>query len=182
MMIGLSLALPAVQRAGGLAFVAPSAGLLATLSSLGIGENGAGTYLIRLTVASLGTGAFQILLSIDANSTANAIYLRANATGSNALLVRTNSGDSAGNAVGKLSAGVQCALGISVDGLGGAIGTLNGAASVAVTGCPVAGLTSVRVGLNASGGQPLQGSASLVRILAGLALSETDLRAAVAAL
>jgi hypothetical protein len=60
-------------------------------------------------------------------------------------------------------------------------GSLNGAAVVAVTGGPTAGLTTIRIGANVTGGLALFGSMGLLRLLP-TALADGDLQAAVAAL
>jgi hypothetical protein len=182
MMIGPSLALPAVRRAGGLVFFAPATGTTWTLASLGVGGGGVGTYLWRGSLETLGTGTIQNIMALDDGSVSNAYTFRHNGSGTNTNLSRTIAGASSGVARGALSAGVAFSVGFTVSATGDVRGSLGGAAVAGVTGGPTSGLTTLRIGENAAGGLTMTGSTVLLRVLPGLAMADADLQAEVAAL
>jgi hypothetical protein len=167
---------------GGFIFVSPSIGAAWTLASLGIADSGLGTYIVRGTITVTGTGTAQQIIGIDSNATANAYFLRQNATGNGGAVVRTTSSASSATTTGTFVVGEEFRFGMAVDGVGGAIASFNGNATFSVSGGPTAGLLSLRVGQNAIAALTFSGTIARVRVLPGIALASADLRAAVAAL
>lgn len=181
MMLGLSLALPAVRRAGGLVLFAPAIGDSLTLASLGVPESGRGTYIFKGTLDATATGTPQTFFQIDSGATTNRYMCRA-ASGSVATqAVRTTAGAAATVSSGNVTAATLFAYGLSVDGAGGALATLNGGTVATVTGGPTSGLTTLRIGTGVSAADPFVGTIALVRVLAGVVLADADLRAEVSA-
>lgn len=158
---------------------APSIGASVTLASLDIGATGKGTYLFKGTLSALGTGAIQYLLAVDAGSTSNQFWLRQNPSGSAVAISRTLAGAIDATALAAVSAGVQFSVGLAIDGVGGAIASLQGAASVPITGGPTSGLTTLRFGQSAAGTLSMAGAIAAVSVLPGVALPDAELRNAV---
>lgn len=184
MMLGVALSVSASLRSatGPIDIVAPSIGDTVTLSSLGVAPDGKGTYLFKGTLTATGTGAVQSLLQLDIGVSSTR-FLLSNAGGSTqTVLTRTLVSAASPVNVGTVTGGVEFSIGMAVDGLGGAIASLGGAASVSVTGGATSGFTTLRFGVGAAGALPMAGSIALVRVRPGLALAAADLEAAVSAL
>jgi hypothetical protein len=182
MMIGPSLALPAVRRGGGVTFVAPAINSTVTLGSVGVGAGGVGTYFWKGTLTAVATGAAQVLLQVDDGSTSNR-YLMSNTSASAFVqVIRVTGGASSGANAGTASGGTEFKCGMSVAADGTALASFNGGAAVSVTGGPTSGLTTLRFGAAASGSMLMAGTIAIVRVLAGVALDAASLDDAVLAL
>jgi len=163
---------------GGFIYLTPANGTILTLAEMGIAANGVCTILIRTLLPSVGTGSEQNLVQIDAGNNTNRYALRNPGANAQLQVIRTTASTLTSSSAGGLTAGVSFAAGMSVAGSGVARASLNGAGAVGVTGGPTAGLSTFRIG--GAGATPT-GTASIVRVLPGIALSDADLQAAVAA-
>ncbi len=180
-MIGCGLSLGGSRRPG-LDLVGPSINTILTVAEAGLGADGKGTILFRGSLTTLATGTAQSLIQIDSGSGANRYLLSAAGGTTQSQLTRTTASAGSTANVGALVAATLFSIGIAIDGAGGAIASLNGAAALSVTGGPTSGLTTLRIGAGVSGVAPIAaGSIVAVRILPGQALSAADLQAAVAA-
>lgn len=152
-----------------------------TLTSLGIGANGACTLLWSgvLPNASPAAGSFT-LCQIDDGTTNNRIFLRDNA-GTNFLLWRVTGGAAANAAAGSYTPGAPFRFGITIDGAGRAACTFNGGSVVVVTGAPLAGLATLRLGGGVAGSESMFGETREFIVIPG-ALADADLAAYVASL
>jgi hypothetical protein len=156
----------------------------ASLASLGIGDNGACTILGTFVMPQLAGGSLsQELFDIDAGSIGNRFSLRLPAGGGSTIVLLPVAGGVSGGqqAVGGVAPGDLFRIGMAIDGLGRAAVSLNGAPAVAATGGPTSGLTTLRLGNNASNSAPMFGEAASLRVLP-YALSDVALSGAVAAL
>lgn len=181
MRIGPSLALPAVRRVG---FVAPnpSIGASYTASEHSLGAGGVATYLFKGIVTTTATGTLQALVVVDNGATTNRYLLAAAASTTQAQLTRTTASTPSTQNLGALSSGVEFRIGMAVDASGGAVASLNGAATLSVSGGPTSGLTTLRIGQASGGASTLGGSVALVRVFPGVALSAAELQTVVAAI
>ncbi|MGG5821512.1 phage head spike fiber domain-containing protein [Falsiroseomonas sp. HW251] len=174
---------PILPVAGTPAVSTRSADLLtATLPSLGIGANGACTVLAwALLPQASPSSVDQNLVSID-DGTTNNRYRIFNVAGGSAVNVgRSTGGTGLTSLAGTMTAGTAFKAGMSVDGAGRVAGSVNGAAAVAQTGGPTAGLTTLRIGNNAGNTGPLCGVIPECRVLP-FAVSDATLAGLVASL
>jgi hypothetical protein len=153
----------------------------APLSSLGIGSNGACTVLMTCQFSGLDTTSVQRLLVLDDGTQNNRIGFQQQS--SNQLRVfRTTAGTSTTAAdVTRAVVGTQLKIGVTVDGAGRVVASVNGGAAIAVTGAPTSGLTTLRLGNDVSGAAPFFGAISTMQVIP-LVFSDAELQAAVAAL
>jgi hypothetical protein len=153
----------------------------ASLANLGIGANGAGTVLITCEFTGLDATSIQRLLVVD-NGTQNNAFGFQQQSGNSLRVFRTTAGAGA-TATDTTTAvvGTQLKIGITADGAGRVAASVNGGAAIAVTGAPTSGLTTLRLGNDASGTTPFFGETNVMRVLP-FTLSDTELQAAVAAL
>lgn len=161
---------------------APANGALISLQESGIGSSGLCTVLLKVTFAAVATGIVQTLFSIDDGTSNNLFSMRQQAANTQTQVLRTLGGVTSNTNTGAVSAGAVCRFGMSIPGDGAVRGCTNGATVITVTGGPISGLTTLRIGNGPSGSSPLSAPAALVRVLPGIALSDADLRAAVNAL
>ena len=180
-MIGCGLSLGGSRRPG-YDLVAPAINTVLTIAEAGLGADGKCTVLFRGSITTLATGTAQSIIQIDSGSGANRYLLSAAGGTTQSQLTRTTASVGSSANVGALTAAALFSIGIAIDGAGGAIASLNGAAALSVTGGPTSGLTTFRIGAGVSGVAPIAaGSIVAVRILPGQALVAADLQAAVAA-
>lgn len=183
MLIGPAVAVSAWRRraAAQVDYAAPAPNTLVTLANIGVAESGAGTYLFVGTAAATATGTAQSIIQVDAGASTNR-YLASLAAGS-ALTQLTRTTAGAGSSVngGAVTAGVEFAYGLAIDGAGNVEASLNGDATTSRTGGPTAGLTTLRIGAGGSGGALFGGTIARVRVLPGQVLAGAALQAAVAA-
>jgi hypothetical protein len=156
--------------------------LTATLASVGIGANGACTVLVWAVLPQAAPSTLdQMLVSIDDGTNNNRYRLFNPAGGSGINVGRSTSGTGLTGAAGSMTPGTPSKVGMSVDGAGRVTGSVNGAAVVAQTGGPTGGLTTFRIGNNASNSGPLCGLMSECRVFP-FATPDAALPAMVAAL
>jgi hypothetical protein len=153
----------------------------ATLASLGIGANGAGTYLWSGQIPQAApTGVNQMLLQIDDSSDANRYRIH-NVAGGLTLVggrtLATVGSDTA--SLGSMVAGTPFRAGMSIDGAGRAAFSFNGGTALAVTGGPTSGLTTLRLGNNAAGTAAMFGETTAFRV-SRRAVTDTELQNLVA--
>jgi hypothetical protein len=150
----------------------------APLAGLGVPASGACTILWSGRVQTIGNGTLQTILQLD-DATNTIRWLVDNpASGGN---IRIGGSGGSTVAMGVATAGTPFRFGIAINGAGRAAGSFNGAAAVAATGGPAAGLTTLRLGLSASGANPTFGDVLYLRVL-NTVLSDADLATQVAAL
>jgi hypothetical protein len=155
--------------------------LTAPLAALGIGGNGACTVLWTSQHAVAGTANFfEVLLEINNGTINNRVTIVRSANSSSIIFERTTGGVQA-SVLGSYTPGNVTRFGLSLAGTGGASLSIDGAAPLVLTGTPVSGLTTLRLGTDTLGGGPFFGTYGLVRCLPRV-LSDSDLQAAVAAL
>lgn len=167
-----------VKLINGGAAVMPVAAV--SLSALGVAANAKGTYLLTVVITALATGTAQVLLHIDSGTTANRYLLQAAAATTIYQLSRNIASVGSTANGGALTAGVEMALGIAIDGVGGAIASLNGATTISVSGGPTSGLTTLRLG-SGPAGAPAAGIITNLWVMPGTVLNAAALQAAVAA-
>lgn len=181
MLIGCGIAVAGGRRPGH-DFVGPAINTVLTVGEVSLGADGKGSVLFRGSITTLATGTTQSIIQIDSGSAANRYLLSAAGGTTQSQLTRTTSSVVSTAPVGALSAATLFSIGIAIDGAGGAIASLNGAAALSVTGGPTSGLTTFRIGAGVSGVAPIAaGSIVAVRVIPGQVLSAADLQAAVAA-
>jgi hypothetical protein len=166
----------------GINYFAPVAGTSLLLSTLGVPASGAGTFLLKGTLAGTGIGTAQTALQVDDGTGNNRFISRNPAADATCSLLRVLAGASSSVNGGTLTAAVEFRQGFSVDGTGGVRLSLNGAASVTRTGGPTTGFTNLRIGSNHTGAEPFVGSIALVRVFPSVVMDDATLRAAVLAL
>lgn len=155
--------------------------LTAPLAGLGIGGAGACTLLWSGVVPQPAGAAPQALCSLDDGSPGNRFCALNTASGAAIVLERFTAGAASSVAVGSYVANTPFRFGLTLNGAGRAAMSLNGGAAVAVTGGPVAGLTTLRLGNIAGGGASLFAETALFRVIRG-AMSDAALQAQVSAL
>lgn len=168
--------------APGLNYNFPAIGLTLTLADLGFAATGAGTYLFRGVLTATGTGTQQTLIHVDSGATSNRYMFINAAGGTQVQIFRTTGGAGASANGGAIAAATEFRAGMSVDGLGGAILSVNGAASVSVSAGPTSGLTTLRIGQSVAAANPMAGSIIRVRLFPATVMNDATLRAAVLAL
>lgn len=174
---------PILPVAGTPAVSTRSADLLtAPLASLGIGANGACTVLCWAVLPQASPASVdQNLVSIDDGTNNNRYRIFNVAGGSSVNAGRSTAGTGLTSLAGTMTPGSAFKAGMSIDGAGRVAGSLNGAAAVAQTGGPTAGLTTLRIGNNAGNTGPLCGLLAECRVLP-FAVSDAVLAGLVAAL
>jgi hypothetical protein len=180
--LGAFASTPILPPAGAPAVSTRGADLVtAPLASLGIAAGGPATVLVHaLMPVAFGTsGVEHTLVQMD-DGTENNRFTLLNYSGTNVGVRRVLSAAASSASLGNMTPGTAFRAGFTISG-GRMAGSLNGAAVVAVTGGPTAGLTTIRIGANVTGGLALFGSMGLLRLLP-TALADGDLQAAVAAL
>ena len=117
------------------------------LSGLNIGSSGAGTYLIEISIPQAApAGTSQTLIQIDDGGASNRFGIR-NSAGSSLLdAYRVTAGALLTSTAVSFTANTVVTCGISVDGSGSILFSSNGSAPVSLSGAPVSGLTTFRVG------------------------------------
>jgi hypothetical protein len=148
------------------------------LADLGIAGNGACTLLWSGVFPQQTVGYVALLFQVDAGSNASRWYVDSRASDGMPRLLSSPGG------LANLSshtAGVPFRLGLALDGAGRGAASMNGAPVVALTGGPAAGLSTLRLGSTASGGNNVFAETATLRVLP-TPLSDADLQAAVAAL
>jgi hypothetical protein len=150
----------------------------APLASLGVPASGACTILWSGRAQVLGFGTLQTLLQLD-DGTNSVRWVADNpASGTS---IRIGGAGATTVTMGSGTANTPFRFGLAINGAGRAAGSLNGAAAVASTGGPTAGLTTLRLGIGATNANPTFGDVLYLRVLATV-LSDTDLATQVAAL
>jgi hypothetical protein len=150
----------------------------APLASLGVPASAACTVLWSGRMNLLGTGTLQTLLQIDDGSNTIRWLVDNPASGTS---IRIGGAGATTGIMGSGTAGTPFRFGLAINGAGRAAGSLNGAAAVASTGGPSAGLTTLRLALSATSGNPMFGDVLHLRVLTTV-LSDADLAAQVATL
>lgn len=154
----------------------------AGLAGLGIGANGAGTFLWSGAIAQTApAGQDQTILQVDGGASTEAFALVNLAGGTQIALRRVLAGVATQLVLGSVAAGTDFRLGMALDGTGRAIASLNGGTAAEVTGGAVGGFTTLRVGSDATGDRALFGETAAVATR-GFALPASALPRAVAAL
>lgn len=153
----------------------------APLASLGISAGGACTLLWSgMLPQAAGSAAAQTILTLDDGTNTNLYRLRNLAGGASLVAGRVTAGTAAdGTALGTITPGTGFRVGLAIDAAGRIAASLNGGAALAATGGPVAGLTTLRVGQNATAAAAMCGETGLLRMLP-FALGDAALSAAVA--
>jgi len=151
-----------------------------TLTQLGLPASGACTILWKGSLSSVSTGTEQVLFSVDDNSNVNRLYVRSPGSGATLTLVRTLASVSVTANFGNVTADTVYRVGLSIPGDGTAIGSLDGAATISVSGGPTSGLSRLRLSASATG-SPANDTIQTCVVRAG-AMSAADLRTAVSAL
>jgi hypothetical protein len=138
----------------------------ATLASLGVGASGACTVIgTAMLPQAAPSGASQIVLHIDNGSDTNRIMVRNSPGSANIVLTRTAAGVGADSLSQAITPGTPFRWGITVDGAGNALLSVDGAAPLTVTGAPTSGLTTLRVGSNSGGSANMFGEVAGLRVL-----------------
>ena len=150
----------------------------ASLAALGVAGNGACTLLWSGRLPQLATGTPLTILQVDDGTNTVRWQLDNQPTTANIRIL--GSGAMAVSA-GAATAGAPLRIGVAIDGAGRAASSLNGAAAAGTTGGPTAGLTTLRLGANASAGNAMFGETAHLRLLPW-ALTDAELAAQVAAL
>lgn len=157
----------------------------ATLSSLGIGGNGACTVLgVFMIPQAAGASTRQGIVAIDEPSIQHRVHLRNALSSTNIELVCVSAGGGAGpQTVGSFTAGTPFAAGFTFVSSTRAAACVNGGAVTAVTsGVPSMALTTaLRVGNGGDATTPMFGEVGHLRVLP-FALPDATLRALTAAL
>ena len=155
----------------------------ATLASLGIGANGACTILWSGALPQAApSGAPQWIAQVDDGTDLNRFYVRNNGGGAVVTAGRALAAAGADAAsAGTMTPGAPFSLGLSIDGSGRLASCMNGGVVQVVSGGPSSGLTTLRLGINASGGDAMFGETREF-IVIPYALSDANLAARVAAL
>ncbi|HEV7266499.1 MAG TPA: hypothetical protein VGN83_16490 [Falsiroseomonas sp.] len=148
------------------------------LSSLGIGPEAACTLLWSGVFPVIPIGYTAIVLQVDNGSNATRWYFDSRAGDAMPRLVNSAGGLSN---LSVPTAGVPLRLGLALDGTGRRAASMNGGAAVVQTGGPASGLSMLRLGGSATGGNNMWAETVTLRVLP-TALSDADLQAAVAAL
>ncbi|WP_237213204.1 phage head spike fiber domain-containing protein [Falsiroseomonas oryziterrae] len=153
------------------------------LSALGIPPNGACTLLWSgMLPQPAPTTAAQTILTLDDGTNTNLYRVRNVAGGTSVVAGRVTAGAAAdATALGSMTPGSPFRLGLAIDGAGRVAASFNGAAAVAVTGGPTAGLTTFRLGQTATAAAAMCGETAVLRALP-FALGDAALAAAVASL
>lgn len=154
----------------------------AVLASAGIAPSGACALIGRAMLPQNAPAGFdQMLCQVDDGTDSNRFRIRNVAGGATLVAGRVLGGTPADAAsAGSITAGTAFNFGVSIDGAGRIASCFNGGAIQAAAGGPLGGLTTLRLGNNASGTAPMFGQMGRFRTISR-ALSDADLQAAVAA-
>jgi len=155
--------------------------LSATLASLGISANGASTVLWSGMIPHEAGALSMDLIDVDDGTASNRLVLYVSAGTKKVRVLRALAGSTSVGILGSYVPGTPFRAGISLDGAGRLAGSFDGGTVAAVTGGPIAGLTTLRIANNATSTAPLSGEVGGLLVLP-LALSDADLQARVAAL
>jgi hypothetical protein len=151
----------------------------ASLSDLGVGSNGACTVLWSGVIPQTSTPVGQTIFSIHNNGFDR--YILSNVAGtSNLQLDQQIAGAGTGAFAGTIAANTPFRIGMTVNGIGRAASSLNGAAVAAVTGGPSSGLTTLQLGNTNTSNPAMFGETTRFTVLPR-AMSDAELQAAVAA-
>ncbi len=155
----------------------------ATLSALGVGAGAACTILWGGVLPQASpAGDDQCLFQIDDGTDANRYRLRNLGGGSSIVAGRVTGGTSLdGTALGTMTAGTGFRAGMTLNGAGRLAACIQGGSVQVVTGGPTSGLTTLRLGLNATLSSAMFGTTTQLRVVP-FALSDTALQGAVAAM
>jgi hypothetical protein len=152
----------------------------AALASLGIGANGACTVLFTAIIPTASSAA-QTILTLDDGTGNNRFRVFTVAGGFSLNVGRTLAGAGASNTIATAPANTPFAVGVVINGAGRIAGVLGGGSVVQQLGGPTNGLTTMRLGADASGIGNLFGEIGHLQILP-YAVSDTELQARMAAL
>jgi hypothetical protein len=119
------------------------------------------------------------LLHLDNGSDTERVMLRNSPGSANVLLTRTAASVGLDSVSIAVTPGVPFRAGMTVDGAGNALFSVDGAAPLSLTGAPTSGLTTLRVGSNSGGGANMFGEAGSIRVIPG-AVSAAELQRLVA--
>jgi hypothetical protein len=155
----------------------------APLAGMQIGSQGRCTILWSGSMAQAApASAGASLLEVDDGTPGNRLFARIAAGTANLAISRVTGGVGVADlGLGATVPGVPFRAGFALNGAGRIAGSLEGGAVQAVTGGPAAGLTTLRLGLDAAGGSALFGEIGTLRVLP-YALSDAALPGAVLAL
>jgi len=157
---------PVLPLAGATGMSTRGADLLtASLASLGIGSDGACTVLVRAMVPQNAASLDQMLASVDDGTNNNRYRMFNVAGGASVNVGRSFANSGLTSPAGTLTAGTPFRVGMSIDGAGRVAGSFNGGAVIAHAGGPTSGLTTLRIGNNASNSGPLCGHVGEFRVL-----------------
>lgn len=153
-----------------------------TLARLGIGDNGAGTYLTTFMIPAFG-GFSQGVITVDIGATTDRYVVRYD-QGTGLRLYRTTGG--AASPITMLTpaqtvAGTLYRLGMVIQGDGTVRACVDGGAIFTRTGGPTTGLTRLILGATNTNAELLFGEIGTLRVLP-YAVSDAELQARVAAL
>ena len=153
-----------------------------TLARLGIGDNGAGTYLTTFMIPAFG-GFSQGVITVDIGTTTDRYVIRYD-QGTGLRLYRTTGG--AASPITMLTpaqtvAGTLYRLGMVIQGDGTVRACVDGGAIFTRTGGPTTGLTRLILGATNTNAELLFGEIGTLRVLP-YAVSDAELQARVAAL
>ncbi len=154
----------------------------ATLTGLGLGPSGASTlFWSGVLPQAAPAGQAQTILQLDDGTQTNGFMLL-NEAGGTSIVARAVSGGAASDIVlGSAAPGGVLRIGLALSGAGRLAATLNGGATQAVTGGPTGGLTTLRLGIDASGDRAMFGE-SLALQLHRIVFGDAALPAAALAL
>ncbi len=124
-----------------------------SLSTMGVGTTGTCSLVCNgMLPQSAPSGINQSILQVDDASDNNRYLLRNDAATSSIQLYRATSGSLTSAAtVGAFTTRSQFKLGMTIDGAGGVVASMNGASVVSQTGGPTSGLTTLRLGGSVAG-------------------------------
>lgn len=155
--------------------------MAATLSSLGIAAAGRCTLLWSGVIGQAGpAGTNAAILHLDDGSGTNAFLLQQSGGSGGLTVERRLAGATASASLGSMSVGTLFRAGVAISG-GRIAGCLNGGAVQAVSGGPVSGLATLRIGAAPGGANALFGEVAALRLLP-FALADGALPGAVSAL
>ena len=151
----------------------------APLSSIGVSENAAATYLWSGLVSGINTAAPQTIFEISTGSIGSRYQVRLNS--STSLCVVASNGTPV--AIGNIAGGNSLfRVGASIRPDGSISVSLNGGTAVTITGGTTSGHTTLYLGSNTTQTENLFGEVSNFTIITGRTLSNFDLQQRVAAL
>jgi hypothetical protein len=122
----------------------------------------------------------QTIIQLDASTDASRYMLRVEAGGGSVSLSRVDGGVAASIAAGTMTPGTAFRAGLSINGTGRAAASFNGAATVAVTGGPTSGITTLRLGNTVGNSAPMFGETGALAVLP-FGMSDAGLAARVGA-